>query len=292
VIERHQDYILTVATVPVSGVQQVPLQLDTDAPFALRLVRSRNLESASSPQVFNGWRFTNPRQAYQSNALRTDWIVPVLPTLIPYPSRGSIINEEMVYPPGATILVDIGNNTGEPLTNVQILFRGSKLYKDGSLWVPTYPPRMSPFPAIYQVVVPSVGVTANIPGNVLQIKNDADFVFMAGACDPFTLTADASAAQFEYTNVYVTLRDEQRKAYSNAPIHVNDLFGQGLPNPFQTAGQQDDQVLFTPGLMTPEIYIPRRHNFYFDVTRNDSGIEGAVPVDLYFRFIGIKVFER
>jgi len=28
------------------------------------------------------------------------------------------------------------------------------------------------------------------------------------------------------------------------------------------------------------------------VTRNDSGIEGAVPVDLYFRFIGIKVFER
>jgi len=34
------------------------------------------------------------------------------------------------------------------------------------------------------------------------------------------------------------------------------------------------------------------YNFYFDVTRNDSGIEGAVPVDLYFRFIGIKVFER
>ena len=57
-IERHQDYILTVPSVPVGGVQQVPLDLDTDAPFALRLVRSRNIEVFNNP-VYNGWRFTN-----------------------------------------------------------------------------------------------------------------------------------------------------------------------------------------------------------------------------------------
>ena len=289
-IERHQDYILTFPSVPVGGVQQVPLDLDTDAPFALRLVRSRNIEVFNNP-VYNGWRFTNPRQAYQSNYLRTDQIVPVLPGGALQPSRGAVIYEEMVYAPGSVILVDIGNQTDSPLTNAQLLFRGSKLYKDGSLWVPTYPERMSPFPAIYQVVVPNVGLTSTILDNVLQIKHDADFVFRCGACDAFTLNANPDAAAFQFTNVYVTLRDEQKKAFSNAPIHVNDLFGQGLPTPIQTftTPYNDDQVLFTPGLMTPEIYLPARHQFYFDVTRNDTSGD---PVDLYFRFIGMKVFQR
>lgn len=289
-IERHQDYILTVPSVPVGGIQQVPLQLDTDAPFALRLVRSRNIE-ATNTSVINGWRFTNPRQAYQSSALRTEQIVPVIPGNALYPSRGAVIWEEMVYPPGAVILVDIGNQTGSPLTNAQLLFRGSKLYKDGSLWVPTYPERMSPFPAVYQVVVPNVGLTSTILNNQLQVKHDADFVYRCGACDAFTLNANPEASAFQFTNVYVQLRDEQKKAYSNAPIHVNDLFGQGLPTPLQTLTPpyNDDQVLFTPGLVTPEIYLPARHNFYFDVYRNDTS---GATVDLYFRFIGMKVFQR
>jgi hypothetical protein len=288
VIERHQDYLVTIPSVPVGGVQQYPIKLDTDAPFALRLVRSRGIG-------LNGWRFTNPRQAYQSNALRTDWIVPVAPNTNPNSSRGAVISEQMIYEPGSSILVDVGNSTDAALTNAQLLFRGSKLYKDGSLWMPTYPPKCSLFPAVYQVIVPNVGLTSTILNNVLSIKNDADFVFQAGVCDAFTLSPNADlnpTNAFQFTNLFVTIRDESYKAYSNAPIHVNDLFGQGLPDPFQTGSSDDDQVLFTPGLITPEIYIPRRHNLYFDVTRNDEGIEGFGPVDLYFRFIGWKVFER
>lgn len=287
-IERHQDYLLTIASLPVGGAVLVPLQLDTDAPFALRLVRSRNIG-------LNGWRFQNPRGAYQSNALRTDWIVPVLPGQGPYPSRGSVIYEQMVYPPGATINVDVGNSGDAPITNAQLLFRGSKLYTDGSMWAPTYPSRMAVLPAVYQVIVPQVPVNGSMLENQLSILNDADFVYRFGACDAFTVATVGgsvpTAAQFQFQNVYVQLRDENRKAYSNAPIHVNDLFGQGLPTPSGT-GAQDDQVLFTPGLITPEIYLPRRHAMYFDVIRNDSGVEGAVPVDLYFRFGGMKVFER
>lgn len=284
-IERHQDYLLTVATVPVGGIAQVPLQLDTDAPFALRLVRSRNIENGSN--TYNGWRFTNPKTAYQSSGLRTDWILATTSGGAAQPSRGSIVYEEMVYPPGATIQVDIGNNTGEPITNAQLLFRGSKLFKDGSLWVPSYPERMAILPAIYQVVVPAVPVSGQILNNLLSIKHDADMVIRCGVCDAFTLTSGAPEQDFEFQNVYVQLRDEQYKAYSNAPIHVNDLFGQGLP-----ATGQDDDVLFTPGLFTPEIYVPRRHNLYFDVIRADESVEGSVPVDLYFRFIGMKVFQR
>ena len=286
-IERHQDYLLTIASVPVGGLITVPLKLDTDAPFALRLVRSRNIG-------LNGWRFQNPRGAYQSNALRTDWIVPVTPTTGPYPSRGSIIYEEMIFPPGGTINVDVGNAGETPITNAMLLFRGSKLFKDNTLWVPTYPERMAVFPAVYQVIVPQVPVNGQLLGNQLTVNNDADFVYRYGNCDAFTVApvgTTPTAAQFQFQNVTVQIYDENRKRYSNAPIHVNDLFGQGLPTPSGT-GAQDDQVLFTPGLITPETYLPRRHSLYFDVMRNDSGVQGAVPVDLYFRFGGMKVFQR
>jgi hypothetical protein len=279
-IERHQDYQLTIPRVNPGGMQNLPLKLDTDAPFALRLVSSRNIG-------LNGWRFTTPRQAYQSNALRTDLIVPVAAGAGAYASRGSIIYEEMVYPPGATINIDVGNATGQTLTNAILLFRGSKLYTDASQWAPTYPERMAVLPSIYQVVVPQVGLTETRRDIQLVINNDADFVYRWGVCDAWSLTQTNPQA-FQFTELYVTLRDEQRKAYSNAPIHVNELFGQGLPTPLGT-GANDDQVLFTPGLMTPEIYLPRKHSLYFDVVRNDSS---GVPIDLYFRFGGMKVFQR
>jgi hypothetical protein len=287
-IERHQDYLLSIPTLPVGGLIQVPLNLDTDAPFALRLVKSRNIG-------LNGWNFTDPRRAYQSNALRTDWITPVNPGQSSYPSRGAVIYEEMVYPPGGVITVDIGNTTGQPISNASLLFRGSKLFKDGTLWNPTYPERMAVLPAVYQVIVPKVPVVGSLRDNQLTILNDADFIYRWGVCDAFTVGVVGgsvpTAAQFKFQNVTVQLRDEARKPYSNAPINANDLFGQGLPTP-EGAGTDDDQVLFTPGLMTPEIYLPRRHSMYFDVYRNDVSLAGAVPVDLYFRFGGMKVFQR
>ena len=287
-IERHQDYLLSIPSLPAGGLIQVPLNLDTDAPFALRLVKSRNIG-------LNGWNFTNPRRAYQSNALRTDWIVPVSPGIQPYPSRGSIIYEEMVYPPGGVITADVGNTTGETITNASLLFRGSKLFKDNTLWNPTYPERMAVLPAVYQVIVPQVPVVGALRTNQLTILNDADFVYRWGVCDAFTVGVVGGSvptpAQFQFSNVTVQLYDESRKYYSNAPINANDLFGQGLPTP-EGFGTDDDQVLFTPGFTTPEIYLPRRHSLYFDVFRNDVGLEGAVPVDLYFRFGGMKVFQR
>ena len=101
----------------------------------------------------------------------------------------------------------------------------------------------------------------------------------------------APAVQSPIANVYVQLKDESGKPFSNVPIHINDLFGQGFPYLPNNVNQatQDDAVLFTPGLLTPEIYIPRRTNFYFDVYRNDPG---GVPVDLYFRFCGMGVYPQ
>jgi hypothetical protein len=180
--------------------------------------------------------------------------------------------------------VDIGNNTGENITQAQLLFRGSKLFKSGSLYVPTYPERCALSPAVYQVVVKGVAKSANVLNVQFQIKNDADFVFQYGAVDAWN---SSTGAVESYTNLYVQLKDEFGKYYSNAAIHANDLFGLGFLN-FTSPGQ-DDAMLWTPGLMTPEIYLPRRHSMYFDIYRTDTS---GSTIDLYFRFCGWKVFER
>lgn len=286
-IERHQDYQLTIPTVPPGGLNDLPLKLDTDAPFALRLVRSRNLG-------LSGFRFETPRRQWQSSQLRTD-LIPQAPGATlpnPQPSRGVTVYPELVYPIGSTIMCSVGNTTNANLTNVKLLFRGSKLFPDGAVSGLTYPARMCVLPRTYGVVVPNVpGVTVTPILNVqLRVRSDSDFALRYGVCDPFTLgQASGAFNPFNYSELYVQLRDEYYKAFSNEPIHVNDLFGQGLPKPFQTAAAQDDGVVFLPGLLLPEIYIGRDHSIYFDVYRNDVN---SGPVDLHFRFQGSAVFQR
>lgn len=300
-IERHQDYQLTIPTVPVGGLQEVPLTLDTDAPFLLRLVKSRNIG-------LNGWRFQTPRKAFQSSDLRTDWNIPYSAFQTPQPGRGSIVYPELVYPIGSQIVVDIGNATDEPITNARLLFRGSKLYRDGVINAPTYPAKMSVLPGCYPVIVTKVGLATDaahpfiqrdIPLNILQ---DADFVYRYGVADPFTLGVEGGIVPppgggpfftpATFQEIYVQIKDESRKAYSNEPIHINDLFGQGSPFLQVTGvGGGDDPGVgpMFPGLVTPEIYLERQHALYLDIFRYDTA---GVSLDLHFRFQGMKVFPR
>ena len=290
-VERHQDYQLTIPTVPAGGLTDVPLQLDTDAPFLLRLVKSRNLG-------LSGFRFQNPSKAWQSSELRTD-LIQVLGQGV-FPSRGRPVYPQMVYPIGSQIVCDIGNNTGESLTNVKLLFRGSKLFQDGAISAPTYPPRLSPLTYTYQTLVSQLGVSGASGtrlDNQLKVKSDADFVLRCGVCNPWGFAVDGQATSRnvaffqQFRELYVTLRDESRKAYSNEPIHVNDLFGQAVPLSTGSGGN-DDQVAYTAGLFTPEIYVPRDHSLYFDCFRSDDPSDSLVnmPVDLWFEFYGCKVF--
>lgn len=290
IVERHQDYQLTVASVPPGGVRNIPLQLDTDAPFALRLVKSRNL----GPSGFN---YQNPRRMYTSSGFQTDLIQDVLSNDY-FPSRGIVQYPQMMYPPGSSIIVDIGNTTNENLTNVKILFRGSKFFDSRAVSLPTYPPRFGGLPFTYQTVVQNVGATAVLVDNQLQVRRDADFALRCGVCDPFSLAVDGTASSAgllsppNFLNLYVMLRDESRKAYSNEPIHINDLFGQSAPADLPFGN--NDAVLWLPGSLTPEIYIPRDHSLYFDIFRSDdpSDFNTGRPVNLYFRFVGAKVFAQ
>ena len=299
-IERKQDYQLTVPVVPPGGVRNVPLTLETDAPFALRLVKSRNIG-------LNGWRFQTPRKVWQSNQLRTDWSVSFGAGSGPFPSQGAPIYPEMVYPIGSQIVVDIGNDTDEDIINARLLFRGVKLFRNGALSAPTYPAQFNTLPFTYPVVVQSVGLAASATrpftaSAQLQIKEATDFVFRYGVCDPFFLIQAGGilppgflavggqlAQQPNFDEVYVMLRDESRKAYSNEPIHINDIFGQGFPLNHASGSDYLGAGPVFPGLIIPEIYIPRNASIYFDIFRFDTT---GVPVDLHFRFQGAKVALR
>jgi hypothetical protein len=204
----------------------------------------------------------------------------------------------MIYPPGAQIVVDIGNNTGATITDAQLLFRGSKLFADGAIDAPTYPPRLAALPFTYQTIVRQVTAAETRTDLQLRVINDADFAYRCGVCDPFGLLVDGQPTSTFLVNVpqfqelYIQLKDEARKFYSNVPIHVNDLFGQAQP--VNAPNGNDQSVAFFPGLLTPEIYIPRDHSLYFDVHRADNPANPTTgnPVDLFFRFVGAKVFAQ
>lgn len=296
-IQRHQDYQLTIASVPVGGIVEIPLQLDSDAMFSLRSIRTRNLGSS-------GFRFQYADKRWESTELRTDWIMPTQPGVVPRAQRGGLpIYPELIYPTSSQIVFQVGNTTAAPLENVKILCRGSKWFT-GGLLNPTYPPRMSPFPFTYplEVEIDPVQVLRDIP---LTIDRDADFVYRYGVADPGVLgveggpiigtfkvgSGDQNPQQTNYEELYIQIKDEARKPYSNEPIHINDLFGQGIPFDSAAAGGNDDPVLWFPGLMTPELYIQSEHSIYLDLHRNDTGA-GWYTQTITFRFQGAKVFKR
>lgn len=271
-IERHHDYQLTIASLPTGGLKGVTLQLDSDAPFALRLTKTRNMPST-------GYRFRNPRGVYADSAEQVE-----------LSARGTVRYPQMVYPANGNLVIDVPN-AGAPVTNVRVLFRGSKLYQDGAIAAPTYPDKCSTLPFIYPVVVQGVlALTKGRNNNVqLQIASDADFALRYCYADSFKLvTGSPYSGSGAYTELYVTLRDSEYKAYSNEPIHIDDLFG----GKFAILGPLTDsaQATLWPGLFTPEIYIPRSGSLFFDIFRNDTVTTSTS--ELHFRFCGAKVFHR
>ena len=124
-------------------------------------------------------------------------------------------------------------------------------------------------------------------------SSDSDFALRYQVCDPFAIAIDGgpNPPPQNYTEVYVFLRDESRKPYSNEPIHVNDLFGQN--DPAATGNNVNDPSdQFFPGLLTPEIYLLREGALYLDIYRDDAAFANQFPVTLNFAFGGVKVFKR
>ena len=313
-VERHFDYVLgpgqdsRLALVKAGQtIEGVTLRLDPDAPFELRSRALRckfttdGTDQAGLNHVLARWY--GPDRNYTSQGMvRQSLLSPYFGQVgNPIP-----VSPKKYYPPDGEIRVDLTNDGAADITNLTFYFRGVKYYRPGAVKAYGYPSTFGLLPFVYTppataalaaanpngalplIVVP---VTTGNPGPFFTFRNgtDADFV-LQGLQSGFTGTGPA-------LEIFLTLKDEDEKPYSNAPVHISVLCGNSFGGNIFPVGSSTHiaPVAGGPnamGLLFPEIYIPRNHNFYFNVQRDDSAYDEPATINLPISFIGTKVFDK
>ena len=298
--ERQQDYVLEVATLTAGGPPvTVPLVLDLDAPFVLRSkavlpkpVTVGILHQAHYALSNLLMSYTGPNDSYVSTAR-----VPVGLESAYYGSMGNPVPvfPQMVYPAGGVIHVELENQGALDITDLRVVFRGVKLLPWGVDAAYTYPAQNGGIvPYSYRLTFKALGGT-EIRRNVPFIVNaDGDFVWRSG---------QAGTYLWNGIDVHLVIRDSEGKAYSNHGVPVNVLFGTQtitggylgrLTAPMFACGTTYPGVpgfmcgASNPGLLYPEIYIPRNQAMYFDISRKDGG----AAIDFPLVLTGAKVISK
>jgi hypothetical protein len=205
---------------------------------------------------------------------------------------------QIFYPAASTMTIDVLNAGAATLTNLTLYFRGVKLFLWGINPSYTYPPKCAMLDFKYPIAAPStvnpygsvqnLGVTDQRLLQTWQNQPDSGFVVRA-------LQAGPSYAPFGL-EVFITLRDENRKAFSNAPVHFELLCGPSGGN-YQTGAAGSIGAIGTgnsaPGILYPEIYVPPMHLLYYDIERDDGSFGGTATIPNFpITLIGSKVYQR
>lgn len=268
-IERPQWYQLKLANPGlITGYTQdnIALQTDSDAPFRAFGVAFYVFDASGNPQAAAGnidftIRFTRPdgttyfsRHVIPGSAIQPfDQQAPdgAGGLSAPFYSYFSALSPNVLFPPLTTVTLEFSNATGIALSRVYIILCGTKLFNEGVVWAPTYPAKYTaiPFEFIAQIPVNNLPIYQQ-PFPSLQFLNaDADFVWQTGA------QTDQPASSLTPVGIQkglgIRIYDPQQKAYSNDFIPIELIFG------FDNSQ--------TPGLIYPEIYIPRMQQLYMDV---------------------------
>lgn len=318
--ERHQDYVVgpppagqppglnqdgRLASVAAGAlVEGIELTMEPDAPFLLRgrayRVSYDNLDSRTQVGLQNlSLRYSGPDQDFRSNLLVPQGL------LMPYGGQSGAwkpVYPQILYPARSTMFIDVLNTGSTALTNLTLYFRGVKLFPWGTNPGYTYPERPAKsalLPYVYPIGNPND--PANPQGSVQNLlaadsrqlltwQNQPDSAFVLRA-----LQAGPSYAPFGL-EVFITLRDENRKAYSNAPVHFEVLAGPSIGN-YQTGAGGSMTAIGTgnsaPSIVYPEIYVPPAHLLYYDIQRIDSGYAGAATIPNFpINLIGARVYQR
>jgi hypothetical protein len=289
--ERHQDYVFACPDL-ASGqlAAALQLQLDADWPFELRSIAAWLPPVATGPTAGtqDGLQFISMRWAGPVQDYRQQGVVPLPLLLGPY--FGQLGNPKPVYPSypmprQALIQIDVQNNGPNKVSGMLLIFRGVKKGPVGSMPY-SYPQKMArpPLPFLYPIPnLTSLGVSETRTNVPFAPENDSDFAFRFG-----------QAGALGFYQVFITLKDESWKPYSNAPVPADVFFGRSFfPAVFPCGASFIAPVgpgASQPGLAVPELYIPQNHKMWFDITRNDSGYAGAVSQDYPLTFGGCKVY--
>lgn len=289
---------------PGGVVPAIEFQTDPDAPFLLRgrcyRVQYDNLDSRTQVGLQNvAMRFSGPDQDFRSPVLVPQNLV------MPYGGQSAAwkpVYPQIPYPARSTMTIDVANTSAtETLVNLELYFLGVKLFPWNMIPAYTYPKKMRatqygyginflspPNPANPTAAIQNLLTADQRLLQVFQVKNDADFVLR-------TIQAGPSYAPFAL-QVYLTIRDENRKAFSNLPIHFEVLAGPSGGN-YETGSAGSIGAVGTgnsmPSAIFPELYIPKNHILYYDIYRQDSGFAGAATIPNFpVTLLGSRVYEK
>lgn len=264
-IERSQWYVAKFLNPNlVTGFSQFSLALQTnsDAPFRLFGIAFYVFDAAGNPQAAAGniqvlVEFTRPNGTtyFQRHLIPAQAIQPFnqqapggaggFPP--PYYSYFSPINPNQLYPPTTTVTFDFSDVPLTATSRVYAVLIGTAIYQDGAVWSPKYPPKYTAMPFDYAVQIPVTTLPVlNFP---LTINPDADFVWQKGAQTDHSGTLPDIVGQD--VGYGIIIRDVWGKSYMNDYVPLELIFG------FDNSQ--------TPGLVYPELYIPRLQQLSMDV---------------------------
>jgi hypothetical protein len=252
VIERPHWYVAPF----VAAQTGIEIPLDTDAEFratgvAVYCFSSTKVPLGSAGNVGVTLRFADAQGVFiqkrlsvaqQVNPFDNQAVNGAGGLPAPFYSYFSPFGTNLVYPPGGSILIDYAPIVTAAL--VLVVFIGTKMYADGSVWAPLRDPKKPARPFIgYSLQFTSASLPIlNLP---LLIEPDADFVWQCGSQTASLVSVGTQRS------VGVKIKDWTGKYYMNDYIPLDLIFG------FDNSQ--------TPGLLYPEIYIPREGSLFFDL---------------------------
>lgn len=277
-IERHQDYVLRNINVTANGTETFIIQMDSDAPFALRSV-------ATSGMPFKGFQFVIKGiddRLYTAGTPET-----AVDSLL-YPGTFYIVYPQIPFATQLQIQVIITDLSGAGITNGVMVFRGTKLYRPGTVFGPAYPANFSElnfrYPFNFTIPLGTTNSPSVLAGQPLDIESDADFVVRM--CSAFVQPLGDG---YSVGHNDVILRDQYQKPYSTDSgggpgwVPMETLFP--LPN-----GDALSSALWwsVPDVtIYPEIYIPKSQQLLLDLRRTNGTQNNTINVILH----GSKIFQ-
>ena len=245
-----------------SSVLNTEITLDTDAPFRMTGVAVYVFSSTGTPlgaasNIGMTLQFTMPDFTWVQKRITSAQLLNPFDNqavngagsqTAPYYSYFSALKKNIFYPNGASIQLSIAELPNVANALVMVVFTGTKLYGEGGVWWPVRDPSKPARPYIgYSVQFDSTKLPLyNIP---LFISQDADFCWQFGAqtSNPGNTLSPVGAVR----NIGIKIKDWTGKAFMNDYVPVDLIFG------FDNSQ--------TPGLVYPEIYIPKTQLIYFDM---------------------------
>lgn len=195
-IERQQFYVLRYSNPGlVAGLVQnnKEIQLDSDAPFratgvAVYVLGSDGTALGPTGNVGMTLRFTLPDRTWvQKNLISAQQLNPLDIQAIngaggqtaPYYTYFSPFGSNILYPASTSIVIDMAELTGVTDALVLVVFTGTKIFGDGSIWAPVHDLKKPSRPYMYSTQFNAALLPIN--NLIFSVAPDADFAWQCGA---------------------------------------------------------------------------------------------------------------